>query len=126
MIKKIQLISPFICCHKSIFKFQTIKMFKKQQTRSSCCGAIGSVVSLQCQDAGFISGPAQWLKGSVLPQLWCRLQLQLRSDPWPRNSMCHGVTKKEKKGKKKKKKKIQTFKFAVQIGPKYFNMVNKL
>ena len=40
--------------------------------------------------------------------------------------MCHGVTKKEKKGKKKKKKKIQTFKFAVQIGPKYFNMVNKL
>ena len=30
-----------------------------------------------------------------------RLQLQLRSDPWPRNSICCVVAKKKKKKKKK-------------------------
>ena len=38
-------------------------------------GATGSAVSLQCQDAGSIPSPAQWVKGSALPQLWHRLQL---------------------------------------------------
>ena len=33
----------------------------------------------------------------ALPQLWLRSQLRLRSDPWPRNSKCHGAAKKEKK-----------------------------
>ena len=28
---------------------------------------------------------AQWVKESALPQLWCRLQLQLRFSPWPGN-----------------------------------------
>ena len=28
---------------------------------------------------------AQWFKDLTLQQLWCRLQLQLRFDPWPRN-----------------------------------------
>ena len=28
---------------------------------------------------------AQWVKDLVFPQLPCRLQLQLRFDPWPRN-----------------------------------------
>ena len=36
------------------------------------------------------------LKELVLLQLWHRLQLQLGSDLWPRNSICHGVAKKEK------------------------------
>ena len=31
-----------------------------------------------------------------------RLQLHLRFDPWPGNSLCHEDTKKEKKKKKKK------------------------
>ena len=29
------------------------------------------------------------LKDPVLPNLWSRLQLQLRSDPWPGSSTCH-------------------------------------
>ena len=37
------------------------------------------------------------LKDLALPQLWHRLHLWLGSDPWPRNSICHGVAKEEKK-----------------------------
>lgn len=39
----------------------------------------------------------QRVKDLVLLQLWHSLQLQLRSDPWPRNSKCLGVAKEEKK-----------------------------
>jgi len=35
-----------------------------------------------------------------MPQLWCRSQLQLRSGPWPRNSICHRAAKNRKKKKK--------------------------
>ena len=38
-----------------------------------------------CEDMGSIPGVAQWVKHGVLLWLWCRLQLQLQSDPWPRN-----------------------------------------
>ena len=31
-----------------------------------------------------------------VPQLWWRPQLQLGSDPWPRNSICHGADKNKK------------------------------
>ena len=48
--------------------------------------------------------PAQWVKDPALPQLWLRSHLQLRSDPWPRNSICHKAAK-NGRGKKKKKKK---------------------
>ena len=37
---------------------------------------------------------AQWFKDLVLPQLWLKSQLQLRSNPWPRSSICWGVEKK--------------------------------
>ena len=40
------------------------------------------------------------LKDPVLPQLWSRSQLQLESDPWPRNSMCCGAAKKKERGEK--------------------------
>ena len=43
--------------------------------------------------------PAQWVKGACVPQLWRRSQQQRRSDPWPRNSICYRVAKKEKKKK---------------------------
>ena len=60
---------------------------------------------LQRQDAG-IGSPAQHsgLKDLVLLQLWHRSQLQLRSDPWLRNSICCGVAKKENKNKQTNKK----------------------
>ena len=40
---------------------------------------------------------AQWVKDQTLPQLQHRSQLWLGSDPWPRNSICCKVAKKEKK-----------------------------
>ena len=57
-----------------------------------------SATSMECWDAGLISGPAQWVKDLALLYLQCRLQLRLRSDPWLGN-ICRGVAKKEK-GKK--------------------------
>ena len=41
----------------------------------------------------------QWVKDLALPQLWCRWQLWLRFDPWPRNfhmPQVQGGKKKEK------------------------------
>ena len=35
---------------------------------SSHCGAMGSVASLHCQDAGWIPGPAQWAGELHVPQ----------------------------------------------------------
>ena len=60
-------------------------------------GATGLAASLQCWDAGRIPGLVQWIKDLALPQLWHRLQVQLRSDPWPGNSIFHGAAKKKKK-----------------------------
>ena len=37
------------------------------------------------------------LRDLALPQLQCGSQLRLGSDPWPRNSICCGAAKKEKK-----------------------------
>ena len=41
----------------------------------------------------------------VLPQLWYRLQMQLRFDPWPRNFHMPLVWPKKKKNKKQKTQK---------------------
>ena len=49
---------------------------------------------LECWDTGSIPSPAQWVKDLVLSKLQCSSQLWLGSDPWPRNSICHGVAKK--------------------------------
>ena len=38
-----------------------------------------------CGSTSVIPGPVQWVKDLALMQLWCRLQLQLRFNPWPRN-----------------------------------------
>ena len=57
---------------------------------------MGSAVSLEHWDAALIPGPAHGVKDMALLQLQHRLQLQLRSDPWPGKSICHGVAKKEK------------------------------
>ena len=42
---------------------------------------------------------------SPAQQLWRRLQLWLRFDPWPRKSICHRVAKKKKKKKDKASRK---------------------
>ena len=73
----------------------------KVWTRSSCCGTTGLAVSLERWGTGSIPSPAQWFKDLALPQLRRRSQLPAGSDPWPGNSRCHWVTKKEKKKKKK-------------------------
>ena len=59
--------------------------------------ATGWTASLECWDTGSIPSPAQWVKDLVLPQLWYRLQLWLRSDPWPGNSIGRKAAKKGKK-----------------------------
>ena len=61
---------------------------------------MGLAVSWEHWDTGLIPGLMQWVKDPVLPQLWLRLQLQLGSDPWPRNSICHGAAKNKKKTNK--------------------------
>lgn len=64
--------------------------------RGSCCGAMGPTVSWEHWDSGFIPAPAQWVKDPYQH----RSQLQVESDHWPRNSISHGVAKKERKKKK--------------------------
>ena len=68
-----------------------------EELRSSPCGAIRSVVSLQCWDTGSIPGWHSGLKDPVLPQLHHRSELQLRSDPWHRKSIYQGSQKRKKK-----------------------------
>ena len=60
---------------------------------------MGSAVSLEHWDTVLIPSLAQWIKDPALLQQWHRLQLQLGSDPWPGNSICYRVSKKEKKKK---------------------------
>lgn len=55
----------------------------------------------QVTGGAVISGPGQWFKDLVLMQLWLGSQLWILSDPWPRNSMCCGAAKNERKRKKK-------------------------
>ena len=70
---------------------------------------VPAVVSLDwrhlCSIRSQVWSPAWYsgLKGLVLPQLWYRSQLQLGYDPWPGNSICHGVANKEKKRERKER-----------------------
>ena len=73
-----------VCCHHALPTMQ-----------SSCCSATGLTASLEHWDAGSILSLGQWVKDLALLQLQLRLQLWLGSDPWPRNSKCHGVAKKK-------------------------------
>ena len=47
-------------------KFFLVK-YKYMMAWSSCCGAVGLAVSLECWDTGLIPNPAQWVKDLVLP-----------------------------------------------------------
>ena len=72
-----------------------INVHKNEATRSSHCHAMGLAASWEHWDKGSIPGLAQWVKDLALLQLQLRLKLWLRSDPWPRNSICHKGAKKE-------------------------------
>ena len=61
------------------------------------------------------AGMAQWVKELAFPWPRQRSPLWLRSDPWPRNSICLRVAKKEKEKKQKQKQKT-----TVWIGPAAF------
>ena len=58
-----------------------------------CCSY--EIISICSFEFSFVWG---YLRShQLLPQLWCRLQLWLGSDPWPRNSICRGRWPKKKK-----------------------------
>ena len=65
--------------------------------------------SWEHQHISSIPGPAQWLKDPALVWLQPGLQLQLRSDPWPRNAKCQGAAKKRKMGAEAFEVQAETF-----------------
>ena len=85
---------------------------------------MGSAASWEHWDSGSIPGLAQWVKNPLLLQLQLRLRPQLRSDPWPSNSICHEVAKNAKKKKKKKKKKTKTKEARKKNREKIASLVN--
>ena len=68
---------------------------------SSCCGAMGLAVSVECRDGDLIPSPVQWFKDPVLLQLWHRSQLWLRFLPGLSVLYDLGCAKKEKKKNKR-------------------------
>ena len=66
----------------------------------------GSSGALQLQDGGLIPSLAQWVQDLAMPQVWCRSKLQVGSDPWPGNSICRRVAKKEREKIKKNLKRL--------------------
>lgn len=67
---------------------------QKHPVGNSCCGTAESAASLQHHDASLI--PPQGTR------IWHRLQPQLGSDRWPRNSMWQEAAEKDRQKKKKK------------------------
>ena len=90
------MIELFIHKWKNEFNVKVQRQREKKKIAEFHCDTMGSAASWQCQDTGSIPGPAQWVKDLVLPLLRLRLQLLLRSNPCPKNSICHRAAKKEK------------------------------
>ena len=65
-------------------------LIKNMSFWSSPCGTRGLAASQEYRDAGSIPSTGQWVKDLALLQLWHKSQLQLRFDPWPKNSICCG------------------------------------
>jgi len=62
----------------------TGRLTLENQTRSSHCGAVKSVVSWECWDAGSMPSLVQWIGDPVLLQMWLRSWLWLGFDLWPK------------------------------------------
>ena len=74
------------------------EMHMKTTVRDHCgtmgSGGISGALGMQVQ---FL---AQWIKDLVLLQPWRRMQLQLGSDPWPGNFVCHFLGSQKQTNKK--------------------------
>ena len=93
-------VCQLLCGLSTLHKlFHIILVLKNPQAKFPLWhNRIGSILGVL--DTGSTPSPAQRVKDPVLPQLQLRLQLQLRSDPWPRSSIHGGAAKKEKEKKK--------------------------
>ena len=58
--------------------------FKSKQYRVPTMVQWVKDLACLCGSTGLIPSLAQWVKDLALQQLWRRLQLHLRFDPWPR------------------------------------------
>ena len=86
-----------------ILKLKIIEYKKKSWKRSTRCSTTGLVVSLQCWGAGSILAQHSGLKDAALPWLQHKSRLHLGSDPWPGNSIWHGVAKKKSSDRSQRK-----------------------
>ena len=86
-------------------KNMVLKVFKKNHIKMNNTGVATvvqwvNVLAFLCGIGGSIPSLSWWVKDLALMQLWCELQLWVRSDPWPENSICHRAAKKRKGGRK--------------------------
>ena len=72
---------------------KVLQLHDKEQTKEMKVSS-ATLNTKQRQDTDSIPGLAQWVKDLALLLLWHGSQLQLRSDPWPGNSMCRGEANK--------------------------------
>ena len=74
-----------------------------ERWRQGVSAVVQWVRTWQCEHVGSIPSLAQWVKDLAVLQMYHRLQLQLRFDPWPVNTFAMGKEKKRERKKEERK-----------------------